>query len=218
MATYLVSRIATVCHAIKSPLAFWLSIIQQLAVVVAAAVGGYWALHKIKKEREWDTALEIDVDTSVTPLEHGFLVYVVVILTNKGRVKLQAKPVDSKQVAFCDSAEKLQHSCTLQIKKLKNASVVSGSCVSWFSEDKFHSHQFPQIDLLDEYNNPDLGNKTEFWMEPGETYKLGTILALSEGTYLMKITFIGSEADTDFWSRTILMLVPPSPLETKPVG
>jgi len=64
------------------------------------------------------------------------------------------------------------------------------------------------LNLLVEYEDPQHGNRVDFWLEPQECYHLGRIVILPTGHYLAKVTFVGAGDDEDFWSRVQYFEVP----------
>jgi hypothetical protein len=61
------------------------------------------------------------------------------------------------------------------------------------------------IDVLEEYCD-EAKHMTDFWLEPGESYHIGSPLLLSPGSYLAKATFVGKKTD-DYWSRVFAFSV-----------
>lgn len=70
-----------------------------------------------------------------------------------------------------------------------------------------------EVNLLSNYEDPQHNNQVDFWMEPGETYYLGTPLVLPAGMYLAKVTVVGSDDDGDYWTRVLRVLIPTQPVE-----
>jgi hypothetical protein len=110
-------------------------------------------------------------------------------------------------LAYEDDEEKLAYSGSLQLKKFKLPRPVGEGWINWFDQDAFEPCGLKEINLLNEYQDPKK-DRTDFWMEPGEVYRLGVPLVLRDGCYLAKVTFIGKGSDSNFWSRIVLVQTP----------
>ena len=92
--------------------------VEKLVVIAAALVGGLWALRRYSVERTEETALDIGLDYSSISLGVDYLVSFDISLTNRGKIKIQAKPGPfSSGFAFDDGVEKLRYSGSLQFKR-----------------------------------------------------------------------------------------------------
>jgi hypothetical protein len=186
----------------------WSEPFEHIVLGVASIIGGLWVLLRLIQERLWDSALDIDIRSSMIPTETHPLSFLEVKLTNKGKVQLRAKVRRTRGLAFEDEAEQIKYSCSLKLKKLRPCIVNADAWINWFDDKNFEAMQFVEIDLLNEYEDPNRDNRTDFWMEPGEVYKLGVPLALTSGIYLAKVTFIGKRSDSEFWSRIKVIDIP----------
>ena len=196
----------------------WAETIEHIVVAIASIVAGLWALLRLVRERGFDSALTIDVESSTIPAEPHPYTFLDVTLTNVGKVELQAKPVRHGSTAYEDKPgqpisngnlivyEKLIYPCSLMLKKLTRK--VHHHRIDWFDQTNFDPDSPGEMNLLPEYDDPNT-NIVDFWMEPGETYHLGVPLVLSPGTYLAKVTFVGARSDKEFWSRLAIVSVPP---------
>ncbi len=189
----------------------WAEPFEHIVLGFASLVGGAWIILRLVRERKWDSALAIDIKSSFVP-DKRLLTFIEVRLRNKGKVQLRAKVYRSEEgLAFGDGVENLKHSCSLRVKKLISPLASGDSWIDWFDNKNFDSPQLDEINLLNEYEDPKQNNRTDFWMEPGEVYKLGVPLTLNPGIYLAKVTFVGNRSDSEFWSRIALVKVPSSP-------
>jgi hypothetical protein len=192
-------------HQIAEWFRCWSETIEHVTVAAASVIGGVWVLFRFLNERTLESALTIGVDTSTIAFDGTPLTFVDVTLTNVGKVRLQAKPVDRSTAAYDDGVEKLQHSCDLSIRKLLSDAKVADNPIDWFNAKSFDSSKSLELNLLNEYEDPRNNNRVDFWMEPGEEYHLGVSLRLDAGVYLAKVTFIGARSDDEFWSRIVMV-------------
>lgn len=185
---------------------------EHIVLGIASIVGAAWVLIRLLHERTWQSALAIEIESSSIPVQQQTLTFIEVRPRNEGKVRLRAKARRTKnKFAFEDDekskdvGEKNLHSASLRIKKLTG--LPSGDAwIDWFNGQRAES--LPEIDLLNEYENIET-HLPDFWMEPGETYKLGVPLCLSDGVYLVKVTFVGNHrGDDEFWSRIAVIRVP----------
>lgn len=203
-------------------------ILHNLLVALGVVVGGGWVLFQFAIKRAYETALEINFSTTCCP--HGMSKYMVFIdcaLRNPASRKLGARAKRYKNglgsPVFKDERpatgepleppETLRHSVGLQIKRL-DTDIPANTLLDW-SEKANAAHTedlFGEINLIESYEIPGV-EKVHFWMEPGETYHLGTPVVLAEGRYLAMVTFIGSAGDDEFWRRVFSFSVPPSEMK-----
>jgi hypothetical protein len=125
-------------------------------------------------------------------------------------VKLQARVRRDQGLAYHDSLEKLKYSASLDIKEVRDLG--DGACrqLDWFQSPYLRAVRgLPEVNLLSEYENPDLDSRVEFWMEPGETYRLCAPVALPAGSYIAKVTFVGTRRG-EFWSTLTAVTIPHS--------
>ncbi len=191
----------------------WTDVIQNVAVAGAAVAGGVWAIYKFRLEREFETALGIELATRSSPVGDRHLLSVDVALSNIGKRKIEAQRERVGEFTYTEKgkdAEKFQHSCTLQVKRLHQSAADRARYLDWYGDASILStpNGIPDIDLATEYEDP-ATQETDFWIEPGETAHLGTHLMLDPGHYFLKVTFIGT-GDSDYWSRILAVEVPSS--------
>jgi len=179
----------------------WAEPFEHIVLGVASIIGGLWVLLRLIQERLWDSALDINIRSSIVTTETYPLTFLEVKLINRGKVQLRAKVCRTRGLAFEDKAEQIKYSCSLKLKKLRPPVVGANASIDWFDDKNFDAVQYAEINLLNEYEDPNRNDRADFWMEPGEVYKLGVPLALTSGIYLAKVTFIGKRSDSEFWSR-----------------
>jgi hypothetical protein len=174
-------------------------------VSVAAVIGGLWALRRYLIERTEEEAVAIEINSNCELHSRDYLV----LLTNKGHTKVQAKYERNDGWAYNDGVEKLRHSGSLQIRTISAWEPPNDRHLDWFKSLLLEPVTgLPEVNLLTEYEDPLQDNRVDFWMEPDETYHLGVPLVLSPGLYLAKVTFIASGGDDNFWSRLFCIHVP----------
>jgi len=183
----------------------WTEGLKNFAEMLAILVGGGWAFFRFVLRRERETALSMDMKSSSIPRGPGVhLVSFDVELSNKAAVSLRAKR--KRLPAYPDPTDVLNYSVDLLLRSIPSSLPV-GASLRWFPEPAQKSPQPGdiEVDLVDEYE--DMG-KTDFWMEPGETYHVSTSMVLAAGTYLAMVTFVGNRSDKEFWRRVFVVQVP----------
>ena len=192
-------------------------IINNIVVIVAAIIGGVWALNRLKRERADEAALEMIVSVTsfdlCAPSQNSFLVNLTVQLTNKGKTKIEAKTDRTNGgYIFDDGPEKLKHSCSLQIRRIDENRVAGPQSLDWFEggpwQDILLFRGGSEINALIDYENPlrrdSVGMEIlEFWMEPGETYRAVVPVVLPKGTYIGKLTFVGADQERSWLDKEI---------------
>ncbi|HKA01183.1 MAG TPA: hypothetical protein VKE70_31940 [Candidatus Solibacter sp.] len=192
---------------------------KDLGITGGAIVGGLWALRRYWVERTEETALEIGLEYSCIPLSNksdagGTPMYLVsfdILLSNRGKIKIQAKPgpFGSGVVAFNDGVEKLASSGSLQLKRFEGWEGGTAPWINWFEDPTLQIVPgLGEVNMLTEYEDPRRQNAIDFWMEPGEACHLGAMVVLKPGVYFAKFTFIGAGGDDEFWSRLTSVQVP----------
>jgi hypothetical protein len=188
---------------------FWVAIadpVESWATAFALVVGGLWAYYRFGLRREKETALGTELlYSSISQPSGAHLVYFDVTLTNKGAVRLTA---NREQPAYTDSSECLQYAGDLILRRLPQDTPV-GSQVRWFHQPPNQKSPLSgdiEIDLLEAYEEP--AEKSDFWMEPGESYHLSAAAVLSAGLYLGIVTFVGAAGPHEYWRRLFLIEVP----------
>jgi hypothetical protein len=187
-------------------------IFQNIVTAIAAIVAGLWVLNRLKRERTDEAALEMTLTSQATQNparapSQDYLVLFTVQLANKGKTKIEAKSERKADGSvFNDGPERLIHSCSLQIREL-HPGVASPQHLDWFEGpwvDIFYGDR--AINVLVDYYNPNKRDaesreKLEFWMEPGETYRMGVPVILPQGMYVAKLTFVGADQKPGEWDR-----------------
>ena len=183
-------------------------IASNMAVVLAAFVGGFWALRRYHRERTDEAALEIGFQYKTRPADPDYLIEIDVVVTNKGKTKIEANTTRKEGYAYNDGVEKLKHSASLQLRQVQPWQADEKRHLEWFESSLLTSVAglCPEINLLSDYEDP-AGGLIQFWMEPGEIYHLSAVLILPAGHYVAKVTFIGAD-DGDFWSRVAAISIP----------
>jgi hypothetical protein len=192
---------------------FWVQLakaVESWVTALALVAGGAWAYYQFVLRREKETAVGIDVSFSSLPYgDTNYLVFFDVTLTNKSKVRVTAKA--DRRPAYEDAREVLAYSGDLLLRKVP-PDLSPGVQVGWFLEPPGAlKNPLPgdvEADLLSEY---ELDGKTDFWMEPGESYHVGAAIVLAPGTYLGMVTFIGSAGGHEIWRRSFVVEIPCSP-------
>jgi hypothetical protein len=172
-------------------------LVRDLALIAASV----WAVIRFRKERTYEAALEIGFNTATVAGCNPSTTFLEVVLTNRGRLMLQARTPPEGGLAFNDGVERVRYGGDLKLKRLSVAPNSTEVHLDWFSSKSLTD--VCEINLLSEYENLQEGKRIDFWMEPGEVYRLGVPLCLQPGVYLAKITFIGANRREDFWSRIV---------------
>lgn len=191
----------------------WLSFSEAVAnwtTALAVIIGGTWAYYRFILQRANQTALEIELAVSSSPYRDGlFIVFFDVACRNKGTVRLVASK--KRRPVFNDNAkgdgELVRHSLDIQLRQIA-AGLEPYHTVDWWVQD-LASQWGPlikELDLLEDYEVPGT-DRTDFWMEPSESYHLATCLVLPLGHYIAKVTFVGQGA-SESWRRTFHVTVP----------
>jgi len=180
-------------------------------VIAAAILGGLWAFFRFLTERTYQAAIEIGIDYTCAPDEAQYIVFLDIILTNKGHTRVRAKYERTDGWAYNDGVERLKHSGSLQVRRILPWKQPNNRHLDWFETTLLEPiPDLPEINLFVEYEDPLKENKVAFWMEPNESYHLGASIVLPSGVYLAKVTFIGKGGDDNFWSRVCSIQVPGS--------
>jgi hypothetical protein len=192
----------------------FVELLKDVALILASA----WAVWRFRKERTYEAALEIGFNTTTVAGCNPSTTFLEVVLTNRGKLMLQARTPPEGGLAFNDGVERVRYGGDLKLKRLNIAPSSAEVHLDWFSSKSLRD--VCEINLLSEYENLQEGKRIDFWMEPGEVYRFGVPLCLEPGTYLAKITFIGAKSIEDFWSRIVAFEVkaggPPFP--STPLG
>jgi hypothetical protein len=187
----------------------WTGVVNDAVVSVAALAGGAWAILRLKRERSDEAALDIEVSHDSHPHGDQYFVFFSVLLRNVGKTKIQAKTESSGGFIYDDGVEKLEHSCSLQLRRIKPWAAGAHRRLDWFDSPLLEAVDgLHEINLLADYEDPKQANSIDFWMEPCETYALGTPLVLSGGTYLAKVTVVASGDDGNYWTSITELIIP----------
>jgi hypothetical protein len=210
---------------------YWEIVLQALTLTVTL-VAACFAYFRFIANRTLQTRLGIVTTIRSVPYGKLYLTCFEVKLSNTGTVKLGARKIlpPDKDKRW---GEVVPYACSLQVKQLKQG-LPEGKGLGWFDPDcgplslptdngdPKHEAQ----NLLSEYMVTDSKGKDvscDFWMEPGESYKLSVARILAPGHYLGKITFLGQREgfpwcvlqtihadidDGEFWSATLVFTVP----------
>lgn len=180
-------------------------IVQSIIVDIASAIAGLWAFFRLRRERTYEPALKIQLE--IEPIEgESKFTFLVVTLTNQGRAKLAANQADGTGPVYGDKNETIHHSCNLEIRKVDATAPAAVSAIDWY-DSKLLSPAIADINLLREYQNPDTRH-VEFWLEPGEVCRLGSLVCLEPGLYLAKVVFLGRDVTEDYWSQVSCIRIP----------
>lgn len=178
-------------------------ILKDIVVMAAAVVGGLWAWNRFKRERTDEAAIEMELTTKSTPVGNVHLVFFTVHLANKGKTKIEAKTELNKGGwVFDDGPEQLRYPCSLQIRYIDPTRATRQESLDWFEggpwQDMKVYRGLMEINILLEYQNPKKNERIEFWMEPGETYRLGVPVILPAGAYVAKLTFVAADQEQNW--------------------
>lgn len=195
-----------------------------LATAAGILIGSLWALYRFGIRRESKTALSIDPIVESFPYSPDvFLTHFDVALRNLGYVKIRAKrkrhsETNKNAFAYDHPGEKLKYSCSLLIRRLQMDAKVK-TRIQWFPDEKAVSPlpDDTECDLLYSYEE---NERTDFWLEPGEVYRLSMSVVLERGLYLCMVTFVAQDPwwqrcqpfkeykDREFWRRVFMVAVP----------
>lgn len=172
-------------------------------------VGGCWAWYRFGVTRQSQAAISAMLSCKSRP--HGgsglYLSAMCATIKNTGTVKLEVRrrrapayPRDS------EDSETLKYGGDLLLRRVPDE-IARGTPVRWFASPSSRSplEGDIELDLLSSYEKD---GETSFWMEPGETYYLGTAVVLPGGLYLAMLTILGEDDDDDFWRSEFVLAVP----------
>jgi len=165
---------------------------KNFAETLAILIGGGWAFSRFILRRESKPALEISLTTKIIPETEGlFLTSFDVTLTNKSTRRVLARKRKQGQPAWEDRNERLQHSCSLLLRRVAEGAQPDTQ-VRWFPDADARSPLSTDIvvNLLDEYEY-EVEGRIPFWMEPSESSPLCVGVMLQPGVYLAMVTFVG---------------------------
>ena len=177
--------------------------IQNLVTTIAILIGGAWAIYRFWLKREKETAINLNVNYLTEPYGDLHIVFVEVTIANCGSVSVRAK---KESPAYKDDVEIVSSSGHLRLRPIKCNSATQEQ-ILWFPNGAKLAPLEDDIeaDLLTEYA---VDGRPRFWMEPGETYRIGATLLLPPGQYMGMATFIGDRGKEEFWRQVFLLIVP----------
>jgi hypothetical protein len=179
------------------------------ATVTAIISGGAWALFRFDVFRRREASLLMNLSCASTPYGENLLLATMnATLKNTGAVEIRVRK--KRNLAYprepgADQYETLNYGASLLIRKI-GGELKERQPVRWFDEPTSISPQDGdiQLDLASGYER---NSKTDFWMEPGETYCLGTAVVLSPGLYLAMLTVVGDKSESDFWRSEYILKI-----------
>jgi hypothetical protein len=183
-----------------------------LTVIAATVTAGIWTYALFIRERVSNAHLFMDVKptivTNIPALGDRRLIYLDVFLNNTGKRNIVAEKISTNEVAFNDPGETIKYSCGIQVREILTTLIQTNKDISWFADTNLlrcPSGLPPEIDLLEECELPD--GTPDFWIEPTDQCHLGHTLVLNKGDYLIKLHFIGTDTNEQFWSHILYMQV-----------
>jgi hypothetical protein len=177
---------------------------------IAVVAGGAWALFNFIRGRTFSSRLQIDIKSNSESFESKRLLFIDVTLTNTGKGKLQARPIEPNDCVYKGEHEEIRYACGLQIRRIEPIDISGETYLDWYNSSSLSPIQdIPgEINLLDDYLVPSDNNKTVFWLEPGDVAQLSAAMVVMPAHYLVKVSFYGIDADEDYWSRLVYARVP----------
>jgi hypothetical protein len=179
------------------------------ATTVGVVFGGAWAWYRFGLTRQRQAALSMKLACKCEP--HGgsgnFFAALCATIKNTGTVKLEIRRARAPAYPReSEDNEILQYGGDLLVRRV-DESLKGSTPVRWFADSNARSPRPEDIelDLLSSYEQDE---ETSFWMEPGETYQLGTAVVLSRGTYIVMLTILGEDSDKDFWRSEFILVIP----------
>jgi hypothetical protein len=175
--------------------------IVNLAKDLALIGAAIWATIRFRKERTYEAALEIGFHASTVSTSSLTTTFLEVTFINRGKLMLQARTAPKGGFVFNDKMERVLYGGDLKLRRLSSTPASPEVHLDWFSSKALTD--ICEINLLSEYENLQENGRIDFWMEPGEVYRLGVPLCLPSGVYIAKVTFVGAHKPEDFWSRIV---------------
>jgi hypothetical protein len=198
------------------------SIIENALIAVAAIVGGFWALYRVRILRSLESGLRIDTAVICSPMENGrAVVFIDTVLENVGNRSLRAmqknlvhgelRPLYPKPIGTMYEPVGLR----IRMIDVERSPLDANSLVDWYESPLLSEvpdlSALPthDIDLIPMYEWKKAGSvDVRFFMEPHEIYHLGTTLILQPGHYVGAAWFNGTRGPTEFWGRLFHFQVP----------
>jgi hypothetical protein len=177
-----------------------------VAAALGLLAGGIWTLWRFDLFRRREAALSMSLSCASTAYrDNQVLVAMNATIKNTGKVMIRIR---KKRPAYPhesggDKCEKLNFGASILLRPVRD-SIALGKPVRWFenTESKSPLDGDIELDLVSGYEK---GGSTDFWMEPGEAYGLGSAVVLSPGLYLAMVTVVGENTDDDFWRREYIL-------------
>ncbi|MFA4917284.1 MAG: hypothetical protein WC560_11530 [Syntrophales bacterium] len=178
--------------------------VQNWVTTTALLIGGVWAVYRFWLRRENQTAIDLDVNCYTERYSDLHVVFVEVTVANRGSVAVTAS---TESPAYEDDVEVVRCSGHLRLRPIRCVPAGQGQ-IEWFPTGGGRAPVEGDIeaDLLSEYA---VDGRPIFWMEPGETYKIGATLMLLPGQYMGMVTFVGNREPGEFWRQLFLLNMPP---------
>jgi hypothetical protein len=176
---------------------------EHIATVIALMVGGGWVLYQYVIRRSGETGLAITVKPRTACRDgNSRFVFLEVGLKNTGHRRLTASPNNQSQLQG-EFERSIQFAGSLQLRSIDPAYSGPSTHVDWWdygTSKMLRGLAVPEVNILREYTDPE--DRVEFFMEPGESYRLGSTFILEPGVYLAKVVFVG-KAKREYWSRIV---------------
>jgi hypothetical protein len=172
-------------------------------------VAGSWTLYQfVLRSPLFESTLSIKYAVWTEEAVSNFVVFFDVVLENTGKQRITA-PLELSQYEITQYEKSVAYPADLQIKRLRNDDPAPRFAAWWPVGKALEDIPgvLEHISLLSEYTRE--GGDIEFFMEPSETYHLGSVLVLPAGHYVAKIVFVGErKSAAEYWSRIVYFRVP----------
>jgi hypothetical protein len=184
---------------------------EHAAKVIAILAGGVWVLYQFLLRRAFESTLSLDVTVTAVPSGNLYRAFVEIAIANTGNRRIySAKKLSEKQKTEYEAS--IEYPCDLQIR---NVGAPNAKCFYWDwwaapEERLAHLSRNDHVSVLSEFS---LNDRTlDFFMEPGEKYRLGHLFELPAGYYAAKVVFVGARAGaSEYWSRIFFFSIPDRP-------
>jgi len=186
------------------------SVIQNLAVVLAAIAAGIWALYRYRIERSLEAAMTMEISASAIQRGAVFMVPVRLSFHNTGKALIASRGRTDGVPVWSDKLETLYFPLNLQVRHLVDPAQEGATVFDWFDGNVATPVEgLPtEINLLRPFELPD-SKEPGFLLEPGDKATVEFLLALPPGDYLIKGTFVGGGSDQQFWTDIRYLALPP---------
>jgi hypothetical protein len=173
------------------------------AKVLAILIGGLWVLYQFGLRRAFESGLSIKVKVRSAKMESvEYAVLIEIEFANVGSRRIVcAKRLLPSQIH--DYEHSIEHPCDLELRPLKDLKR-TGTHVDWWGT---RGRKFDHVSVLEEYSTRK--GLIDFFMEPGEEYRIGQVFVLPSGHYLAKVVFVGNRLGAaEYWSQMTHFRVP----------